>query len=419
MKKTLLLGLFLAVGYLTKAQNDSHCYTAEMVEQKLQQNPELQKNIDALEEFTQQYELSEGQNKTSAVITIPVVVHVLYQNTTQNVSLSLIQSQINVLNKDFRKLNSDTTKIPAAFKSLAADCEFQFCLAQRTPTNQPTNGVERKQVFVSGIGYAGNYYDASNGGLDAWNTSRYLNIWVCDINGGNPLGFAYPPGVASSADDGVVIDYRYFGTFTSTTNVYNMGRTASHEIGHYLNLRHIWGDDGSACSGTDNVADTPNQAGSSAGNPTFPRLDACTTTSPGVMYMNYMDYSNDKSLYMFTKGQKTRMQAAINGARALLKTSNGCSPLTSTETEEFLALTISTYPNPASENIVIEKNASPIQLENISIYSMLGALVYETPIEDNFTDEFNISLNQIPSGNYIIKAKTNLGVVNKKLQVIK
>ncbi|HEX2899745.1 MAG TPA: GEVED domain-containing protein, partial [Bacteroidia bacterium] len=174
----------------------------------------------------------------------------------------------------------------------------------------------------------------SSGGKDAWDRSKYLNIWVCNLSGGL-LGYAQFPG-GPAATDGVVIGHQYFGTTGTATAPFNKGRTATHEVGHWLNLFHIWGDDcgqgdgicsaGSECSGSDGVTDTPNQCEMVTGNPGVGvvRTDGCTTSSPGVMWQNYMDYSDDAAMNLFTTGQKARMVSIMTGSRASLATSNGC-----------------------------------------------------------------------------------------------
>ena len=156
----------------------------------------------------------------------------------------------------------------------------------------------------------------AKGGIAATSPTTKLNLWVCTLSGGI-LGYAQFPGGAS-ATDGVVILNTGFGRTGTAAAPYNLGRTATHEVGHWLNLRHIWGDDGTACTGSDLVSDTPNQAGENYGKPTYPKVDACTKTSPGVMFMDYMDYTDDAAMFMFSTGQKTRILAtfATGGPRA-------------------------------------------------------------------------------------------------------
>ncbi len=290
----------------------------------LQNDPQYVINRQAIENQTAAYTAS-AQPKKRFVKTIPVVVHVLYNTVSQNVSDAQIASQIQVLNEDFRKLNADVSNAPAAFSGLAADCEINFCLAQRDPNGNASTGIERK--YTTNTNWTQNDAMKYNmyGGLDAWDRNSYLNIWVVKING--LLGYSQFPG-GSPLTDGVVINYRAFGTMGSAIAPYNKGRVATHEVGHWLNLFHIWGDDGGSCAGTDLVNDTPNQAGENYGCPTFP-LVSCSGAPDGDMFMNYMDYTNDACKNMFTAGQKVRIDALFtpSGARYALLNSLGCVPV--------------------------------------------------------------------------------------------
>jgi hypothetical protein len=329
MKKLkLAVGLFLLSSTLAmNAFGQRKCGTMDHLHAASQNNPSYQINLDQINQFTQQAIESGQVNAEKAVVNIPVVVHVLYNTATQNISDAQIQSQIAVLNKDFRKLNTDWTNTPSAYSGLVADCEFTFCLATVDPSGNATTGIIRKSTTKTV--FDANTDDAkssSTGGSNAWSSASYLNIWVVpSIKVGTNtgiLGYAQFPGGAA-ATDGLVICHNYFGTTGTVTAPFNKGRTATHEIGHWFNLYHIWGDDGTACTGSDQCADTPNQADENYGTPTFPQV-SCSNS--GDMHMNYMDYVDDGAMYMFTTGQKARMQALFvtGGARSSLKNSNGC-----------------------------------------------------------------------------------------------
>ncbi|MBX7243468.1 MAG: fibronectin type III domain-containing protein [Bacteroidia bacterium] len=300
------------------------CGSMEHLHNAIQQDPSLKDRMNQIEEHTNEF-VKNNPGGQRVVVTIPVVFHIVYNTAAQNVSNAQIQTQLDVLNADFRKLNTDAGLVPSVFQSLAADCEVNFCMAQRTPTGAATTGIERRQTTVTSFSTndAVKYY--SQGGLDIWDRTKYLNIWVCNMGGGI-LGYAQFPG-GPAATDGVVITYTGFGTTGTATAPFNKGRTATHEVGHWLNLYHIWGDDGTACTGSDNVSDTPNQADENYGCPTFPAV-SCSNGPNGDMFMNYMDYTNDACMYMFTAGQKARMQAlfSASGSRVGLTTSNGCTP---------------------------------------------------------------------------------------------
>jgi pregnancy-associated plasma protein-A/repeat uncharacterized protein DUF346 len=231
----------------------------------------------------------------------------------QNISDAQIQSQMDVLNRDFRRTNPDVNNTPAPFLPLATDARIEFSLANVDPNGTPSTGINRRQTSVASFGSDDSVKSQASGGADAWPAERYLNIWVCQLGGGL-LGYAQFPG-GPAATDGTVILHSAFGTTSTATPPFHLGRTATHEIGHWLNLNHIWGDDGTGCSGSDHVADTPNQAGSNFGAPTFPHV-SCGNAPNGDMFMNYMDYVDDPAMFMFTAGQVTRMQACLDGPRS-------------------------------------------------------------------------------------------------------
>jgi hypothetical protein len=316
MKKILLF--FSLIPILSIAQRN--CHTMDNHERLLQEDAHYFERLEKIEQFTN-YAISSGKvNQNKAVITIPVVVHVVYNTSAQNVSDAQIQSQLDVLNKDFRKLNTDLNLVPSTFTSLVADAEINFCLANRDPSGNPTTGILRVQTGQTSFSTNDGVKYASSGGSTAWPANQYLNIWVCNMSGGI-LGYAQFPGGAS-ATDGVVIGYTCFGTMGTAQAPFNKGRTATHEVGHWLNLRHIWGD---ATCGSDLVTDTPVHNTSNYGCPSHPRSNSCGTSAE--MFMNYMDYVDDACMQMFSNGQKSRMRALFvsGGARASLATSPGCS----------------------------------------------------------------------------------------------
>ncbi|HWA06115.1 MAG TPA: M43 family zinc metalloprotease, partial [Ignavibacteria bacterium] len=271
-----------------------------------------------VEKFTKEYSRKEGD---LTVITIPVVVHVVWNTPVQNISDEQVLSQIEVLNKDFRRLNADTTNTPAPWKSLGADCQIEFKMARRDPNGIPTLGITRTQTSITEFGQSSALKFTSSGGHDAWDRDRYLNLWVANL-GSQLLGYATFPG-GNAALDGVAIGYNYFGTVGTLSPPYNKGRTATHEVGHWLWLYHIWGDDNGSCGGSDLVGDTPNQAAEFYGCPGYPTVDACSPSAPGVMFMNYMDYTDDACMNLFTNGQLIRINSAMNGPRLPLQSSNG------------------------------------------------------------------------------------------------
>jgi hypothetical protein len=319
MKKHLLIVMLLCPPFFFAtiiAQNVPHTCNAHVIlAQQLQADPTLKSRMDANERaiatFANRVQLRGGN-----VITIPTVVHVVSASVTD----AQVLSQIDALNRDFNKLNTDVSKVPAEYKNLAADCEIKFQLAVRTPFDGVTNGIIRHASNRTEWGSQDDVKKPSKGGFSPWNPSKYLNIYVCPIGNG-VLGYASFPG-APDEIDGVVIDPTAFGATGVARKPFNMGRTCVHEVAHWLNLYHIWGD--SAC-GDDHCADTPTQKEAHYGDPSS-SFSNCKGIQTRDMSMNFMDYVNDASMYFFTAGQKTRMQAALNSVRASILTSDGCVP---------------------------------------------------------------------------------------------
>ena len=326
MKNCLLSTLTLLLVLLsTSLVAQRNCGSMDYLQMQQENNPKRLEQLKAVEQHTAQV-LSNPSRSVNGVITIPVVVHVVYNNATENISEAQIQSQIDVLNDDFRRLNADASDTPSDFTGVAADVEIEFCMATVDPQGNATNGITRTSTNQTSFGTNDEVKFNSSGGKDAWPADDYLNIWVCDISGGI-LGYAQFPGGPASTD-GVVVDYQYFGTVGTATAPFDLGRTGTHEVGHYLNLRHIWGDGN--CSADDFVSDTPR-----AGNPnysdspcTYPGPNSCNEGSGDLpdMFQNYMDYSDDVCMNLFTQGQSSRMRALFGpgGARESLLNSTAC-----------------------------------------------------------------------------------------------
>jgi len=312
MKKIVLLLCLLTVSVLFAQERN--CSSMENLEYRMQQDPGLKQRMADIEAFTKQKMSQNQSNKINgSIITIPVVVHVIYNSASENISDAQIQSQIDVLNEDFRRTNSDANNT----WSQAADTEIEFCLSTVDPNGNATTGITRKSSTKSSWGTNDAMKKSSQGGVDPWNSAEYLNMWVCNIGGGI-LGYAQFPG-GSATTDGVVVGPQYFGRTGTATAPFNLGRTTTHEIGHYLNLRHIWGDGG--CGVDDFVSDTPESDGANYGCATG--HSSCGTTD---MVQNYMDYSDDSCMNLYTQGQKTRMHSVLDagGSRRSLALSDKC-----------------------------------------------------------------------------------------------
>jgi Pregnancy-associated plasma protein-A len=256
-------------------------------------------------------EKGEAQRVWRKLITLEVVVHVVYKTKEENVSDAQVKSQIDVLNKDYRGTNPDRSKVPDPWQSLAADPNIQFKLATKDPKGKATSGITRTKTTRDSFGTGDSVKRDTEGGVSPWPTDRYLNFWVCNLGEGL-LGYAQFPG-GPAKTDGVVILYTAFGTKGAAAAPFNLGRTATHEVGHWLNLRHIWGDK-TDCSGSDQVSDTPKAQMPNYGSPTWPHI-SCNNGPNGDMFMNYMDYVDDAAMFMFTQGQAARINATLAGPR--------------------------------------------------------------------------------------------------------
>jgi hypothetical protein len=324
MKKLTLVAFSLFCSLAAMAQRN--CGSMDNLNNQLLQDPTMQDRMEQIEQHTQNY-AAHHQHGERAVITIPVVFHIIHNGDAvgsgENISDTYIMAQLDQLNKDYRKLNSDVSLVPSVFAGLAADAEIQFCLAQRKPDGTATTGINR--VNMGQASWAQTQIESTLKPQTIWDRNKYLNVWSCIFGGSSAslLGYAQFPGGTANTD-GVICTYTSFGSVATPNpagGVYGKGRTLTHEVGHWLNLRHIWGD---ASCGNDQVSDTPTQQTSNYGCPSHPHV-TCSNVN-GDMFMNYMDYVDDGCMYMFSNGQKTRMQAlfASGGSRVSLATSDGC-----------------------------------------------------------------------------------------------
>ena len=294
------------------------CHTMGNLDRLMHEKPKMAQRMALIEKQTETYVRQVQANpaqRSQLVVTIPVVFHILYNTAAENISEAQVMSQLDILNEDFRRLNADQDNV----WSQAADTQIEFCLASQDPNGNPTDGILRVPTNLTSFGTNDAMKFTSQGGSDAWPASDYMNFWVCDL-GSSLLGYAQFPGGPASTD-GIVCNYTATGSTGTASVPFDLGRTATHEVGHYLNLRHIWGDGG--CGASDFVDDTPDSDGPNYGCALGSA--ACGTTD---MVQNYMDYSDDACMNLFTQGQSDRMNAlfAPGGARASLVSSPGCTP---------------------------------------------------------------------------------------------
>ena len=411
MKKVLLFIAAIVLAGPVMFGQVRNCGTQEHEAVLKAKYPGYEEQRAAIEDFTNKFvarQHSEGKSMGGVTVTIPIVFHVVYKTAAQNIPDDRLLEQISILNEDFRRLNADTSDTPFDFKDEAADCGIEFCLAQVDPAGNPTTGILRVSTTVNSFGTDDAVKFTADGGDDAWPADSYLNFWVCNL-GASLLGYAQFPG-GPAATDGVVIHYNHVG-LNDAGYPYHLGRTATHEIGHWLNLRHIWGDDGTACTGSDLVGDTPNQADEHYGCATFPAV-SCSNGPNGDMFMNYMDYSDDRCMYMFTTGQKDRMQATLKtgGSRNSVTTSGKCGA----QPPQFIhtsAASINVVPNPVVSgvaNVTYKlENAANIQL---LVSDMYGNAQKNINIGAQTAGSYNIQpaeLSQLKDGVYLIKLIAN------------
>ena len=362
---------------------------------------------------------AKGDNEVLNILTIPVVVHVIHSGqavgTGRNISDARVLSQITVLNQDYRRMPGTP-----GFNDnpVGADVQIEFCLAQRTPNNLPTNGINR--VNLGNTIWNETNVETILKPQTQWDPTRYFNIWVTqfggDLNG--VLGYAqFPsssgvgglPGFGGPAiTDGVVIDWRCFGNSQVAPgqyfSFYDRGRTTTHEIGHALGLIHIWGDN-SSC--TVNAQDSfqdwcPDTPPSNGPNETCAVVFSCPASGLPDMVENYMDYTNDTCFNTFTQNQRTRMRTVMQNSprRNTLPTSNACqAPMSSPEYEMIQGIKL--YPNPASDIVVLQIPDGNLYPESITIYNSIGQQIKQKQVSN--LQDLSIPVADLQSGVYFIR----------------
>lgn len=385
----------------------------------------------------------------STLYTIPVVFHIIHSGqavgTGYNISQAQVNSQVAILNKDYSKTNTDfsTWVQQTAFTSVAADVQIQFCLATIRPDGStlPEPGIDRISTVAKGWTAppyvsppsSNNFIENTIKPNSIWDATKYLNIWVLSFNDGT-LGYAQFPTVPSTSTptigdmygqggaattDGVVFDYTAVGDVGAAAYPYDKGRTASHEIGHFFGLYH---PDGDSFCGDDYCNDTPTLNTLSSGCPTQTAAvvsAGCSASPnpPGKMYQNYMDYSDDRCLVMFTNDQKARMMACIQycSRRNSLTTSNACATPNGVQENNSAIRSVSLYPNPSKGEVTITVKADNIQSYTVSVSNTLGQTVYETKKEYTEGNSATLSLAGQSPGVYFVKVNTSRGSSTQRL----
>ena len=420
--KGIVKSIFICVCILIRVNHLSaqhaHCYTNEKLIELSKTDPAAYQNImQSKGKLSNTFPIAKTNED---IYTIPVVVHVVYHDASENISDETINEQIVVLNQDFMRLNEDTVNTPDIFQGIAANCNIQFCLASFDPDGDTTTGITRTFTTVETwpLSISDQIKSSKTGGADPWPANSYLNIWICNLQEG-VLGYAtMPQDGIQPPNDGLVIGYRFFGLGDISSAPYNLGRTATHEVGHWLGLFHVWGDDAGSCDQDDGIDDTPLQQDHTYDCPNFPLIDECTPEAPGVMFQNYMDYSDDNCMNLFTNNQKLVMRTTLETKRgSILNSPAGCNeiqPLPGEIAELIL------YPNPTSGYFTVAinnfKGTSDIMV--VKVFDALGQLISEQHPEPSFYVSAYFDLSHYTSGCYFVQAFNGTYFLNKQVVIL-
>lgn len=434
MKTALLLSFGLLSFFSNSQQIIDKCLSHKAIQYQESLTPGYINQVNAVFEKAKAHQSSYSQEKMNSLYTIPVVFHVVYNTAAQNIPDSVIIDQIRVLNDDYNRLNADTINMRSDFDDVAGSPRIEFRLAQIDEFGNPTSGITRTNTTAASFGsiaaVTGSFADlekvksTADGGIDPWDQTKYLNIWVCNMSinfFGQEitalLGYATPPdglphwpvGATSGLSDGVVLQFQTVGT--NNPNQIDMGnglqntlgRTASHEVGHYLGLRHIWGD--GDCTAEDGIDDTPN-ADAESNFDCDDTKNTCVDNILGVdlpdMIENFMDYSADDCQNSFTQGQGDLMIGVLENERYDLVHNNPAS------INELDVTHLTIFPNPTANDITLTHN------NNISEIQLLG--MYGNVIQPAVSVESGsvISLENYPAGIYFIQYVSDNGIVSSK-----
>jgi hypothetical protein len=330
-------------------------------------------------------------------MTIPVVVHIVWNTPEENVSDDVVYAQIDILNKDFNAKNSDLDRVPNTFRPLIATEGISFCLATKDTNDLPTTGIIRTKTTIKNIGLTNNIFETKLGGSNNWNPDKYLNIWVAATSD-YVTGIGSYPNLVPFYKSGVIIHPRYFGK--NATAKFGLGRVAVHEIGHYFGLYHTWGQQNDTiCATNDEVDDTPPQLYGYTGCPNFPQY-SCGTSN---LFMNYMDYVNDPCMILFTQGQMQRMLTTIEKYRSgLMKTETVC-----TMSKANSVVNSFVFPNPTSDKVTIEwAIADNTEGLKIQVVNLLGQSIMQQLIPPS-TGFVKLDVQNLANGTYFYQISNN------------
>lgn len=432
---------FLSINYVSAQIKSERCGTMPMYEQHLKKNWRKQ-NLQSFETWMAKKISQRSTQRTQATVyTIPVIVHIVHPGDelgdASNISKEQVLSQITVMNEDFRRTNSDASNTPSAFSSVAADTEIQFELAVLDTSGNKLEepGIHRYKDD-SRQGWTMSDIESTLKPATSWNPSKYLNIWVVPFPAGSStLGYAQFPeqsgldGITTDPTtdkpetDGVVINTKFFGSnYTDAGSSFNLvtnfdrGRTATHEVGHWLGLRHIWGDGG--CSVDDYCADTPAAGGNNdgLGDCTYPGPNSCTSDEFHDMFQNYMDYTNDACMNLFTNDQKTRMRTVLESSPRRKEVVTNAQLVLAVNTPLAALSSSNVYPNPMQGNAKVSLENKLTGNIEVIITDLTGK-VLQQQTSKKLGESWSqiIATGELSAGVYIITLKMKEGSISKRL----
>jgi len=433
MKRTLFFIVFNAVAITIFAQANLHrCGTFDVMQYREQQVPGYMQGVRDCFNNAKQIANANSLNRNGndTIYKVQLVFHVVYMDSIENIPDSVIFSQVEVLNEDYRRLNADTDRTRAEFLPVAGDARIEFELASVDPDGNPTNGITRTAGDGGFLGF--NPFQENMkvepGGKYPWPTDRYVNIWVCNVlNGLGILGYSYPPSNApnwpagsttDSAKQGVVLHYPVVGrNFSQPIDpTVTKGRSLTHELGHYFGLRHIWGDS-TGCNNDDGISDTPYASDASQQT-----CDTVVNSCPDAptdfhdMIENYMDYSDDRCLNMFTVEQIGIMRAMLQTSRAGV--AHVDNPATVKNVADKFEL-VQVFPNPSNGTLYLNVQIKQGNNFSYEIYNSVGEkLVAESQLNSLVTQR-TINLAGYANGIYFAKISSGEQLIVKKFQLLR